>query len=130
MSILLPACVLPAPCFATRASIFASVVSKVLSVNVKGYSWMMKHCIPAMRGRGKGSIVNLASVSAHRAQAKFIPYSTSKGAIMQMTRCVALDCGVDNIRVNTYGRCDAVVLVNAFASLRTPGRGQLARLWN
>ena len=54
----------------------------VLGVNVRGYSWMMKHSIPAMRRAGKGSIVNLSSISSTRGQAGMVTYNASKGAIL------------------------------------------------
>ena len=73
---------------------------RVLSVNVKGYAFTMKHAIPCMRGRGGGSIVNIASISSYRAQPSFVPYATTKGAILALSRNVALDCGPYNIRVS------------------------------
>lgn len=54
-----------------------------------------------MRQAGKGSIVNIASVSSFIAQPEFIPYNTSKGAVLQLTRCLAMDLAPDNIRVNS-----------------------------
>jgi NAD(P)-dependent dehydrogenase (short-subunit alcohol dehydrogenase family) len=75
--------------------------TKVLDVNVKGYAMCMKHVIPFLRARGGGSIVNMSSQSAFIAQPAFTPYNTSKGAIEQLSRCVALDYGVENIRSNT-----------------------------
>lgn len=53
-----------------------------------------------MKSRGKGSIVNINSISGFVAQPQFVPYNTSKGAISQLTRCTAMDLGEDNIRVN------------------------------
>lgn len=61
---------------------------QILSVNVKGYANCTKFSLPYLRKAGGGSIVNMASVSSHIAQPAFVPYNTSKGAIMQMTRCV------------------------------------------
>jgi len=42
--------------------------------------------VPWMRKAGGGSIVNMVSVSSHIAQPAFVPYNTSKGAIMQLVR--------------------------------------------
>jgi len=53
-----------------------------------------------MRKVGSGSIINIASISSFIAQPQFVPYNASKGALMQLTRCMALDHGNDNIRVN------------------------------
>lgn len=74
---------------------------RVLGVNVKGYAFTMKYAIPLMRERGGGSIVNLSSMSASRAQPAFVPYSTTKSAILGLSRNTAFDCGSKNIRVNT-----------------------------
>lgn len=60
----------------------------------------MRAVLSNMRERKSGSIVNIASTSAFMAQPAFVPYNTSKGAILQLTRCVALDVGRLGIRVN------------------------------
>jgi NAD(P)-dependent dehydrogenase (short-subunit alcohol dehydrogenase family) len=73
---------------------------KVLAVNVLGPAQCAKHALPAMRRTGGGSIVNIASVSGFIAQPGFVPYNTSKGALLQTTRCMALDLAAENIRVN------------------------------
>ncbi len=70
---------------------------KVLSINVKGYAFCMKHVVPHMKRQG-GSIVNIGSISSFIAQPAFTPYNTSKGAILQLTRCAAMDLGIHNIR--------------------------------
>ena len=54
-----------------------------------------------MRAQGGGSIVNLSSISAHIAQPSRWTYNAAKGAVNQLTRCMALDLSPDNIRVNT-----------------------------
>jgi len=73
---------------------------RVLAVNVKGAAFCVKYVVPHLRKSGGGSIVNLGSISSFTATSGFLPYATTKGAIIQMTRCLALDLGVDNIRVN------------------------------
>ncbi|MBI2191822.1 MAG: glucose 1-dehydrogenase [Planctomycetes bacterium] len=73
---------------------------RVLGVNVKGYAFCAKYAAREMRKRGGGSIVNLASISAFIAQPAFVPYNTSKGAVLQLTRCLAYDLAADHIRVN------------------------------
>ena len=72
----------------------------VLGVNVIGTSHCVRHVAPVMRRAGGGAIVNIASVSSFIAQPGFIPYNTSKGALLQLTRCLAMDLAADNIRVN------------------------------
>jgi dihydroanticapsin dehydrogenase len=53
-----------------------------------------------MRKQGGGAIVNLGSISSFIAQPGFLTYNATKGAIAQMTRCMALDLAPDHIRVN------------------------------
>ncbi|MCY4653257.1 MAG: SDR family NAD(P)-dependent oxidoreductase, partial [Dehalococcoidia bacterium] len=64
---------------------------RVFGVNVLGPSYMVKHVLEAMKEAGGGSIVNVASVSSFIAQPAFVPYNTSKGALLQLTRCLAMD---------------------------------------
>ena len=45
-------------------------------------------------------VVNIASVSSFIAQPEFVPYNSSKGAVLQLTRCLAMDLAKENIRVN------------------------------
>ena len=73
---------------------------RVFGVNVLGAAYTVKHVLPAMKTAGGGSIVNIASVSSLIAQPAFVPYNTSKGALLQLTRCLALDLARHNIRVN------------------------------
>jgi NAD(P)-dependent dehydrogenase (short-subunit alcohol dehydrogenase family) len=74
--------------------------AKVFGVNVIGYANCVQKVLPSMRKQGGGAIVNIASVSSFIAQPEFIPYNASKGAVAQLTRCLAFDLAVDNIRVN------------------------------
>jgi dihydroanticapsin dehydrogenase len=73
---------------------------EILDVNVMGPALVAKHVVPEMRKAGGGAIVNLGSISSFIAQPQFVTYNSSKGAIANMTRCMALDLAPDNIRVN------------------------------
>ena len=73
---------------------------KVFGVNVFGLAHFTKYCVPEMKKRGGGSIVATASISSFVAQPAFIPYNTSKGALLQLVRCLALDLAEYKIRVN------------------------------
>ena len=85
--------------------------NKVLGVNVLGTAYTVKNFLPAMKANGGGSIVNIASISSLIAQPAFVPYNTSKGALLQLTRCLALDLAQHNIRVNCI--CPGSVLTPA-----------------
>jgi len=73
---------------------------QVLDVNVMGPALVAKHVVPEMRKVGGGAIVNLGSISSFIAQPQFVTYNASKGAVANMTRCMAMDLAPDNIRVN------------------------------
>lgn len=62
---------------------------------------MCKYIVPIMKKQNNGSIINISSAAGIVAHSQFLPYSTSKGAIIQMTRNLALDLGSFNIRVNS-----------------------------
>ena len=88
-----------------------------MNVNVRGYALMVKHIAPVLKRQRRGAIVNISSVAGLVAHANFLPYSTSKGAIIQMTRNLALDLGPFNIRVNSIcpGAIDSPVLYQTAA---------------
>ncbi|MGD9646598.1 MAG: SDR family NAD(P)-dependent oxidoreductase [Pirellulales bacterium] len=73
---------------------------EILAVNVIGPALCAKHVVPHMQRQGSGAIVNLGSISSFIAQPQFVTYNTTKGAIAQMTRCMALDLAPSHIRVN------------------------------
>ena len=60
---------------------------------------MSKYAIPEIRKRGGGSIINTASVQGLQSQPLVPPYAASKGAILSLTRQMALDYARDDIRV-------------------------------
>ena len=74
--------------------------TKVFGVNVIGYANCVREVLPSMRNQKGGAIVNIASISSFIAQPEFVPYNASKGAVTQLTRCLAMDLADDNIRVN------------------------------
>lgn len=73
---------------------------KVMRVNVESMFLLSKYAIPAMiRTAGGGAIVNISSISALRPRG-LTTYTTSKAAVIGLTRAMAVDHGSDNIRVN------------------------------
>jgi NAD(P)-dependent dehydrogenase (short-subunit alcohol dehydrogenase family) len=74
---------------------------RVLAVNLTGVFLCAKHAIPAMRKSGGGTIVSTASIVGLVGVPGALPYSAAKGAVVNMTRTMALDCAADRIRVNT-----------------------------
>src|SRR5579859_1209197 len=73
---------------------------KFMTVNVDSMFYVSKYAIPAMvETAGAGAIVNVSSISALRPRG-LSAYSTSKGAVIALTRAMAVDHGPQNIRVN------------------------------
>ncbi|CAG2004838.1 hypothetical protein SNK03_002057 [Fusarium graminearum] len=69
-------------------------------INVTSMVMMSRHAIPEMRKQGRGSIINMSSVSGLLGGNPSLLYPTTKGAIIQMTRAMAAHHGQENIRVN------------------------------
>jgi NAD(P)-dependent dehydrogenase (short-subunit alcohol dehydrogenase family) len=73
---------------------------RVMDVNVKSIYLLSREVIPIMAKAGGGSIVNTASGWGLAAGAKAAVYCASKGAVVLLTKAMALDHGPQNIRVN------------------------------
>lgn len=73
---------------------------RVTDTNLKGTFFGMKHAIPALLRAGGGTIVNNSSVSAFANVGGNISYAASKGAVMSMTRVVAIEYARRGIRCN------------------------------
>jgi 3-oxoacyl-[acyl-carrier protein] reductase len=71
-----------------------------MAVNVKGIWNCCKAAVPAMREAGGGSIVNIASLAATYGMPYGLHYTTSKAAVIGLTRGLARELGRDRIRVN------------------------------
>jgi NAD(P)-dependent dehydrogenase (short-subunit alcohol dehydrogenase family) len=74
-------------------------LDRVLAVNVGGIFRLGRHAIPDLRNAGGGVIVNTASVHAYASMDRCAAYAASKGAIVALTRQMAIDLAVDGIRV-------------------------------
>ena len=71
----------------------------LMKVNVTSMMLTCKHAIPAMARAGGGAIVNISSISALRPRG-LTPYTVSKGAVIALTRAMAVDHAPQGIRVN------------------------------
>lgn len=94
--------------------------NRMLSVNVTGTFYMSRAAIPALRRSGGGSIVNLGSTAGLVGCPNLAAYCAGKGAIVNLTRAMALDHAHEGIRVNAVcpGAVDTPMLVS--------GRGDVA----
>lgn len=79
---------------------------RVFGVNVRSIFLMCKHVVPLMAERGGGSIINTGSGWGLKGGARAISYCASKGAVVNMTRALAIDHGPQGIRVNSVNPGD------------------------
>ena len=87
--------------YGTAETTPVEVWDEVLDVNVRAMFLAAKHAIALMRRGGGGAIVNVASAQATATQRNVVAYTASKGAIVAMTRAMAVDHAPDGIRVNS-----------------------------
>src|SRR5882724_2751646 len=73
---------------------------KMIEVNLKSAFRLIRMVAPGMCQRGAGSIINISSISGLRVQAEGMMYSTTKAALIMMTKCYALELGPKGVRVN------------------------------
>jgi NAD(P)-dependent dehydrogenase (short-subunit alcohol dehydrogenase family) len=73
---------------------------KTVDVNIRGYFFASVHAGRIMRDSGGGSIINIASVNAVRPGPMQGIYSITKGAVLNMTKAFARECGPHRIRCN------------------------------
>jgi len=70
-------------------------------VNIKSYFLMSKEVIPFMMSRKSGSIINVSSIQGIQSQKGVSAYASTKGAILSLTRSLAVEYGKFNILVNS-----------------------------
>jgi NAD(P)-dependent dehydrogenase (short-subunit alcohol dehydrogenase family) len=74
--------------------------SEVMDVNVRGAFLMSKHALPHLR-ETRGSIVNISSIDGLWAEPGLAAYCASKGAVLALTRAIAIDHGPEGVRCNS-----------------------------
>ena len=101
---------------------------RVMAVNVKSIFLLSKYAIPVMARVGGGVIINSASGWGLTGGRKAVAYCASKGAVVNMTRAMALDHGEQNIRVNCIcpGDTDTPMLRSEARQLGESDAGFLA----
>ena len=101
---------------------------RVMAVNVKSIFLLGKYAVPAMAQSGGGAIVNTASGWGLVGGRNAVSYCASKGAVVNLTRAMALDHGAQNIRVNCVcpGDTDTPMLRSEAQQLGEPEDAFLA----
>lgn len=74
---------------------------KVIDINLTGVFKVARAALRVMTKQGHGSIVNCASILGHFGQSQTSAYSATKGAVLNLTRTLALEHAADGIRVNS-----------------------------
>jgi NAD(P)-dependent dehydrogenase (short-subunit alcohol dehydrogenase family) len=100
---------------------------QTFSINVRGLWQLSRAVLPHMRAAGGGSIINIASVLGLVAAKNRVAYSASKGAVLALTRAMALDHAPEKIRVNCI--CPGIVetpMVARFAMDENARRQRIA----
>jgi NAD(P)-dependent dehydrogenase (short-subunit alcohol dehydrogenase family) len=75
--------------------------SRTLDLNLRAYFFMIQSVLPAMKAAGRGSIVNMSSISWIIPSTGLPAYVSAKAAIVGLTRTLAHELGPHNIRVNS-----------------------------
>lgn len=98
---------------------------RVIGINLKGTFFGCKHAIPALLRNGGGTIVNNSSVSAFANVGGNISYAASKGAVMSMTRVLAIEYATRGIRVNAINPG----VIDTEMNVRNKARAADAEAW-
>jgi NAD(P)-dependent dehydrogenase (short-subunit alcohol dehydrogenase family) len=93
----------------------------IMAVNVKGVFFCCKHVAPYLREQRSGSIINISSTTAWLGTPMFLHYGTSKGALVSMTKGLAISLAPYNIRVNTV--CPGQVFTDSSLSFGHDAQG-------
>jgi NAD(P)-dependent dehydrogenase (short-subunit alcohol dehydrogenase family) len=108
-----------------RADVLATTEEewdRVMAVNVKSVFLMAKYAVPVMAGRGGGAVLNIGSGWGLVGGRDAVAYCAAKGAVVNMTRAMALDHGAQKIRVNCVcpGDTDTAMLRDEARQLGAP----------
>ena len=104
------------------------VFDKVMAINVRGVFLGLKHVLPVMTARGKGAVVNTASLAAHIGIRGLAPYSASKHAVLGLTKSAAIEVARKGVRVNAV--CPGPVetpMLREIEAAQAPGEAQALR---
>ncbi|MEO5766683.1 MAG: glucose 1-dehydrogenase [Casimicrobiaceae bacterium] len=72
----------------------------VIATNLTAPFLVAQAVVPGMKARGRGAIINIASLTSELARPNIVPYTAAKGGVRQLTRGLAVELAPDGIRVN------------------------------
>jgi NAD(P)-dependent dehydrogenase (short-subunit alcohol dehydrogenase family) len=102
----------------------------VMSTNLTSVWRGMRVCVPAMKARGGGSIVNMSSVQALTGFSGWAAYAAAKGGVNALTQQAALDLAPFGIRVNAVAPGTIMTPLNEKIFREHPDPEALIRTWN
>jgi NAD(P)-dependent dehydrogenase (short-subunit alcohol dehydrogenase family) len=111
------------------AEINAEGWDAIFALLVRGPALGMHYALPLMKARGKGSIINTASIAGLQAGWGPLAYSTAKAAVIHMSRCAAAELSPQGIRVNAI--CPGLIATSIFGTaigMNRAGADQMAAL--
>jgi meso-butanediol dehydrogenase/(S,S)-butanediol dehydrogenase/diacetyl reductase len=93
---------------------------RIMNIDLRGAYLVCYYFLPQMLEKKYGTIINMSSVSGLLGDTEMVAYNTAKGAITNMTRCMALDYATDGIRVNAVcpGITRSEIVENTFTSVQ------------
>ncbi len=87
-------------CFTPMEEVPEELWDRIMQVNVKGIFLLCKYALPIMKKKAGGVIINTASISGLRARPGLSAYTASKGAVIMLTKGLAIELAPFKIRVN------------------------------
>jgi 3-oxoacyl-[acyl-carrier protein] reductase len=96
---------------------------RVYAINVKSLFWTSQHMVPHFRERGGGVFINIASTAGVRPRPGLVWYNGSKGAMITISKAMAVELAPDRIRVNVINPvAGETPLLATFMGEDTPAR--------
>lgn len=105
---------------------------RVFAVNLKSAFLAMKHVIPIMAQQGGGSIINISSIASIRHLGiSYVSYGTSKAAMNQMTRTMAVEFAKQHVRVNAIlpGLMKTPMVEHSVGLATSYAKGDVDAMW-
>lgn len=110
----------------TAESLTVEQWDQTFNTNVRAVWQLSRAALPHMRKIGKGSIINIASVLSSLGARNRVAYSASKGAVLALSRAMALDHAEENIRINCI--CPGIVETEMVAAFNLDEKARQQRI--